>query len=224
MALTPGVQISKGIQPTDPVPVDSWSGPYDGATEALAKTAANSSIPLAVRFKSMEVRLIINGVAKKYWYRDAVTDNDLVEFSSSSSGGGGVGTDTGVRSLTANWQSTYATVSSLSSSWGMSGGSGMGSVPVIPDPLRFNFTGNGTTTNFAVSGTNGSNNPLYIEVYVDNVRQISNSVYTLSSDVVRFTDPPNVGSNVVIITPNYRNLGVVLNDFSNFTDEGIIYL
>ena len=221
MALTPGVQISKGIQPTDPVPVDSWSGPYDGATEALAKTAANTSIPLAVRFKSMEVRLIINGTAKKYWYRDAISDNDLVEFSSAGIVGG-TGTDTGVRSLTANWQSTFITVSSLSASWGNSGG--MGSVPVIPDPLRFNFTGNGTTTNFTVSGTNGSNNPLYIEVYVDNVRQISNSVYTLSSDVVRFTDPPNVGSSVVIITPNYRNLGVVLNDFSNFTDEGIIYL
>jgi hypothetical protein len=191
MALTPGVQISKGIQPTDPVPVDSWSGPYEGATESLAKMAANTSIPSAVRFKSMEVRLIINGTAKKYWYRDAVTDNDLVEFSSSSGG---------------------------------SDGSEMGSVPVIPNPLRFNFTGNGATNNFTVSGTNGSNNPLYIEVYVDNVRQISNSVYTLSSDIVRFTDPPDVGSSVVIITPNYRNLGVVLNDFSNFTDEGIIYL
>lgn len=89
MALTPGVQISKGIQPTDPVPVDSWSGPYEGATEALAKTQANSSVPSGVRFKSLEVRLIINGVAKKYWYRDGITDNDLVEFSSSLGMGGG---------------------------------------------------------------------------------------------------------------------------------------
>jgi hypothetical protein len=96
MALTPGVQISKGIQPTDPVPVDSWSGPYEAATEALAKTAANTSIPSAVRFKSMEVRLIINGTAKKYWYRDGITDGNLIEFSSASNAesgaaSGGVG-------------------------------------------------------------------------------------------------------------------------------------
>jgi hypothetical protein len=206
MALTPGVQISKGIQPTDPVPVDSWSGPYDGATEALAKTAANTSIPLAVRFKSMEVRLIINGVAKKYWYRDAVTDNDLVEFSSSGSGGGGVGTDTGVRSLTANWQSTFSTVSSLSAFWSSNIDAGSYSASIaIPDPLKFFFTGNGITTNFTVSGTNTSNNASYIEVYIDNVRQLSNTTYTLSADIVKFIDPPELGSSIVIITPNLKD-------------------
>ena len=120
-------------------------------------------------------------------------------------------------------QNTRTVVQTNSASWGMGGG-GMGSVPVISDPLRFNFTGNGTTTNFTVSGTNGSNNPLHIEVYIDNVRQISSTVYSLSSEVVRFTDPPKLSSNVVIITPNYKNLGVVLTDFSNFTDEATIYL
>jgi hypothetical protein len=202
--------------------VDNKYGPYNDLASVL------TSIPSFKRVRGLTVGVIESGLLKEYWFKEGINNNDLVEKTTvtnntiTNNTGGGVGIDTGVRSLTANWQSTFSTVSSLSSSWG--NGGGMGSVPVIPNPLRFNFTGNGTTTNFAVSGTNGSNNPLYIEVYVDNVRQISNSVYTLSSDIVRFTDPPNVGSSVVIITPNYRNLGVVLNDFSNFTDEGIIYL
>lgn len=197
--------------------IDNKYGPYNDLASALA------SIPSFKRVRGLTVGVIEGGLLKEYWFKEGVNNSDLIEKTTvTNNTGGGVGIDTGVRSLTANWQSTFSTVSSLSASWGNSGG--MGSVPVIPNPLRFNFTGNGTTTNFAVSGTNGSNNPLYIEVYVDNVRQISNTVYSLSSDIVRFTDPPNVGSNVVIITPNYKNLGVVLNDFSYFTDEATIYL
>jgi hypothetical protein len=37
----------------------------------------------------MEVRLIINGIAHKYWYRDGIDDADLVEFESGSGRGGG---------------------------------------------------------------------------------------------------------------------------------------
>jgi len=84
MTLIPGLQLPFGIQPVNPTPVDSWSGPYSGENEVSALTLANSSIPSAVRFKSMEVRLIINGVSKKYWYRDGINDVDLVEFTSGS--------------------------------------------------------------------------------------------------------------------------------------------
>jgi hypothetical protein len=80
MALTKGLQLSYGIQPVNPVPVDSWSGPYEGSTESAARTAANTSIPSGARFKSMEVRLIINGSPKKYWYANGILDSDLVEF------------------------------------------------------------------------------------------------------------------------------------------------
>jgi len=80
MALTQGLQLSYGIQPVNPVPVDSWSGPYEGSTESAARTAANTSIPSGARFKSMEVRLIINGSPKKYWYANGILDSDLVEF------------------------------------------------------------------------------------------------------------------------------------------------
>lgn len=83
------------------------------------------------------------------------------------------------------------------------GGTGTSS-PLIPDPVRFVFTGNGSTTDFAVSGTNNSTNPMYVEVFIDNVRQISNSIYTLSSEVVKFVTPPDTGSTVVIVTPNYK--------------------
>jgi len=86
MALTPGLQLPFGIQPVNPVPVDAWSGPYSGVDESSAISLANSLIPLGIRFQSMEVRLIMGGTSRKYWYRDGVTDSDLVEFS-----GGGVG-------------------------------------------------------------------------------------------------------------------------------------
>ena len=89
MALTPGLQIPNGIQPINPLPVDSWSGPYTGSlgndNEAGAKAAANASIPSAVRFQSMEVRLVFGSVAYKYWYRNGIADADLILFSSEAS-------------------------------------------------------------------------------------------------------------------------------------------
>ena len=87
MSLTPGLQLPFGIQPVNPLPVDSWSGPYIGIDEATAVAAANSEILSAIRFQSMEVRLIINGVSHKYWYRDGILDTDLVEFASNGSAG-----------------------------------------------------------------------------------------------------------------------------------------
>lgn len=81
MPLTPGLQLPYGIQPVNAVPVDVWSGPYEGANETTAKAAANASIPSAIRFKSLEVRLIIAGTSYKYWYKDGITDSDLVPFS-----------------------------------------------------------------------------------------------------------------------------------------------
>jgi hypothetical protein len=80
MALTNGFQLPFGIQPLNPVPTDAWSGPYEAATESLAILAANTSIPSGVRFKSLEVRLVINGVPKKYWYKNGILNSDLVEY------------------------------------------------------------------------------------------------------------------------------------------------
>ena len=88
-----GLQLPFGIKPVNPVPVDTWSGPYFAATATEAIALANSSIPEAVRFQSMEVRLIVAGTAKKYWYRDGVADSDLIELN--TDGGGGMGGATG---------------------------------------------------------------------------------------------------------------------------------
>lgn len=86
MAVTTGLQLPFGIQPVNPVPVDTWSGPFEAQTLSDAVNSANSSIPEAIRYQSMEVRLIVGGTSHKYWYRDGVTDADLVPF---STGGGG---------------------------------------------------------------------------------------------------------------------------------------
>jgi len=86
MPLTTGLQLPYGVQPVNPVPIDSWSGPYTGSVDTIdsAKAAANASINSAIRFQSMEVRLLVGGEAYKYWYRDGTSDSDLVLFSAGS--------------------------------------------------------------------------------------------------------------------------------------------
>ena len=95
MALTPGFQLPFGVQVLNPYPLNSWSGPYEGATEALAIAAANAAIPAGVRYKSMEVYLIINNAPKVYWYENGTSDSDLVDYS-------------------ANWDSVFSTVQTIS--------------------------------------------------------------------------------------------------------------
>jgi uncharacterized RDD family membrane protein YckC len=102
MSLTAGLQLPFGIQPVNPTPVDAWSGPYSAATAQDAIDAANAAIPAAIRYQSMEVRLIVGGVSKKYWYRDGIADADLVEFASGSSGSGGSGGSTLLTELVLN--------------------------------------------------------------------------------------------------------------------------
>ena len=81
MPLTYGLQLQSGVQPTNPLPVDTWSGPYTGTDIDDARATANSTIPSGVRFRSMEVRLIVNDIAYKYWYKEGTADTDLVLFS-----------------------------------------------------------------------------------------------------------------------------------------------
>ena len=75
MPLTEGLQLPFGIQLVNPLPVNTWEGPWDSIVEALA------TIPIGVRYPTMEVRILdsING-NKKYWFKDDVTDDSLVEF------------------------------------------------------------------------------------------------------------------------------------------------
>jgi hypothetical protein len=80
MALTTGFELPFGVQPRNPLPVDTWSGPYEGLTIEQALSAANENILPAIRFRSMEVRLIVNNQAYKYWYKNGIADEDLVKF------------------------------------------------------------------------------------------------------------------------------------------------
>lgn len=77
MSFTPGLQLPYGITPVNPVPVDGYSGPYATTAEALA------AIPQAIRFPTMEVRLADGVDNRLYWFKDGITDADLVEFSAS---------------------------------------------------------------------------------------------------------------------------------------------
>jgi len=80
MPINPGFELPFGIQPTNPVPVDAWSGPFVAASLNDAIAAANAAIPSAIRFQSMEVRLIVGGASYKYWYANGITDTDLIPF------------------------------------------------------------------------------------------------------------------------------------------------
>ena len=80
MPINPGFELPFGIQPTNPVPVDAWSGPFTAGSLVAGISAANAAIPSAVRFQSMEVRLIVGGVSYKYWYANGIADIDLIAF------------------------------------------------------------------------------------------------------------------------------------------------
>jgi hypothetical protein len=95
---TPGVKVPSGLEPVNPIPVDSWSGPYVGSSTAAAISLANSTIPASLRFLSLEARILApdpdnagQTLAYKYWYRGSTANDGLVEFSSASSTSTGSG-------------------------------------------------------------------------------------------------------------------------------------
>ena len=69
-----GLQIPFGVQPVNPVPVDAWSGPYDSVEQALL------SIPIEIRFPTMEVRVLSDTGNEIYWFRNGIGDGDLILF------------------------------------------------------------------------------------------------------------------------------------------------
>ena len=142
MPLNPGLQLPFGIQPVNPVPVDAWSGPYWGGTTASATASANAAITPSIRFQSMEVRLLIGTPSYssyKFWYRDGVTDIDLVEFTSGSGSGSGTSGTSGTSGVSGS-NGTSGT-SGVSGSNGTSGTSGI----------------SGSTGTSGISGTSGIN-------------------------------------------------------------------
>jgi hypothetical protein len=136
MPINPGLQLPFGIQPTNPVPVDAWSGPYTAVSLVAGVAAANAAIPSAVRFQSMEVRLIVGGVSYKYWYANGIADIDLVAFSSSipteyvTSFNGLTGAVSGVTTGISN---TFGPIQNFSSGISAFGGTFSSNVQIIGD-------------------------------------------------------------------------------------------
>ena len=142
MSLTQGLQLPFGIQSVNPVPVDSWSGPYDGVSLQDAIDLANSTIPIEIRFQSMEVRLIVGGVSKKFWYRDGVDDTYLIEFGLGPIGVTGATGIQGPTGVTGATGPTGATGIGIQGATGPTGSQG---------PIG--ATGFGTTSSFYLQGT-----------------------------------------------------------------------
>ena len=80
---------------------DFWAGPYMSVAEA------NTAIPPLIRIQTRFVHIIDEGEGKLYWYRDGITDEHLVEFTSGGSGS----SDGGI--LTSEAQVAVATVGKL---------------------------------------------------------------------------------------------------------------
>jgi len=87
MALT-GIELAGSVLVGTTKPVDIKFGPFNGATYADAITLANTEVNSGLRYKGLTVGLTENnGEVKEYWYKDGVTDADLVEKTSGSSSG-----------------------------------------------------------------------------------------------------------------------------------------
>jgi hypothetical protein len=108
MSAGEGFQLPFGIKPVNPRPVDTWSGPYYGTTVANACAVALSSVSSVFRFPTMEVRLIVNNQGYKYWFKDGITDANLVEFIGGAGSTGATG-PTGNQGATGTQGSTGLT-------------------------------------------------------------------------------------------------------------------
>jgi len=135
MPINPGFELPFGIQPTNPVPVDAWSGPFTAASIVAGISAANAAIPSAVRFQSMEVRLLVGGIAYKYWYANGIADIDLVAFNAEPTNyvisfNGLTGAVSGVTTGTSN---TFGPLQNFSSGISAFGGTFSSNVQIIGD-------------------------------------------------------------------------------------------
>ena len=108
--------------------------------------------------------------------------------------GSGGGADSGVRALSANWQSTYTTVLAQSASWIGGGGA-------LPEKTK--LTGNGSTNSFSIHGT--YTNAAAYRVDINGVVQeptVGASVgdYSISAPgTLLFSTAPANGTKIVVI-------------------------
>lgn len=203
MSAPNGLQLPFGIKPVNPVPVDSWSGPYSGATEAEAVALANSSIPEAVRFQSLEVRLIVASTARKFWYRDGIADVDLVEISSGGGSGGGATGATGPTGPTGatgpQGEVGPTGATGPMGPAGPPGGGGGGSVSTIEWVFMEVPVGVVDDVNTTFVLDNAPSPTKSLMLFINGVLQIQGAGkdYTLTSDTIQMAVPIQTGSKIV---------------------------
>ena len=76
MSKTPGLNLPYGIDPVNPVPVDSKYGPYASTAEAI------TAVPLASRYDGLTVQ--ITGTGEYHWLQADLSDTGLVLKTSAS--------------------------------------------------------------------------------------------------------------------------------------------
>lgn len=75
-----GLGLPYGVKPVNAVLVQAWSGPYQSLQNA------KDTIPSGVRVQTMLIHVLDD--VKLYWFKNGVTNDDLVPFFDSDSGGG----------------------------------------------------------------------------------------------------------------------------------------
>jgi hypothetical protein len=201
-AYTPGLNLSRGIEPVNAVPVDSYSGPYVGGSTTDGVSLANATIPGAARFLSMEVRVLApdpqnagQTLAYKYWYRGSTANSGLVEFSST---GGSSSNDfpTGISAAGATFNGLVRAYSGISAN----GSSTLGTVTAtsFSGPLTGAVTGNASTAT-TLQNTRG---------------------FSLSGDVTAPQVSFNGGANVTLTT-TIANGAVTNAKLANSTISGV---
>lgn len=98
MALS-GIQLSAGIVVGSNTAVDAKYGPY--ADVATAKSEIGSTL----RYKGLTVGILVSGAVVEYWWKDGITDSDLI----SKGGATAWGTITGTLSSQTDLQSALDT-------------------------------------------------------------------------------------------------------------------
>lgn len=202
MSVSTGLQLPFGIKPVNPVPVDTWSGPYVGSTEAEAIAIANSSIPSAIRFQSMEVRLIVAGTARKFWYRDGIADSDLVELNTSSGGSGTIGPTGPAGATGATGPQGEIGPTGATGPMGPAGppgsGSGLG-VSSVEWVFMEVPTGDADDVNTTFVLDNAPTPAKSLMLFVNGVLQIQGvgKDYTLSGATIQMAVPLQIGSKIV---------------------------
>jgi hypothetical protein len=98
MALS-GIQLSAGIVVGSNTAVDAKYGPY--ADVATAKSEIGSTL----RYKGLTVGILVSGAVVEYWWKDGITDTDLI----SKGGATAWGTITGTLSSQSDLQTALDT-------------------------------------------------------------------------------------------------------------------